>query len=55
MRRIGVLTTGDENEPVAKSAVSAFAQALAGLGWSDGRNMRMELRWAGADINRIDA
>jgi putative ABC transport system substrate-binding protein len=53
--RIGLLMGFDENDPLAKSAVSAFTQALAGLGWSDGRNMRMELRWAGADINRIRA
>ena len=37
VRRIGVLTVGDENEPVAKTTVSAFIQALAGLGWADGR------------------
>src|SRR5262249_8791628 len=37
----------------AKTFVSEFSQALAGLGWTDGRNVRMDLRWAGADINRI--
>ena len=52
VRRIGVLLTGDENDPVRKSYVSAFTQALPGLGWADGRNLRMELRWAGDDINR---
>ena len=31
----------------------AFTQALADLGWTDGRNMRMDLRWGGGDINRI--
>ena len=55
MRRIGVLMGGDENDPVLKTYVSAFTQALAGLGWIDGRNVRMELRWGGADINRIRA
>jgi putative ABC transport system substrate-binding protein len=53
MRRIGVLMPGDENDPLRKSSVSAFTQALAGLGWTDGRNVRMELRWPGDDINRI--
>src|SRR6516162_2193331 len=53
MRRIGVLMPGDENDPLAKTFVSAFIQALAGLGWTDGRNVRMDLRWAGADINRM--
>jgi hypothetical protein len=38
VRRIGVLMGQDENDPVAKSYFSAFAQALAGLGWTDGRN-----------------
>ena len=45
VRRIGVLMSGDENEPEGKQRVSAFTQALAGLGWADGRNMRMDLRW----------
>jgi putative ABC transport system substrate-binding protein len=55
VRRIGVLLPYDENDPVAKTRVSAFTQALADLGWADGRNVRMELRWAGGDINRIRA
>jgi putative ABC transport system substrate-binding protein len=44
MRRIGVLMPGDENEPVYKSYLSAFTQGLTGLGWTDGRNVRMDLR-----------
>jgi putative ABC transport system substrate-binding protein len=55
VRRIGVLMGGDENDPVQKPFVSAFTQALAGLSWIDGRNVRMDLRWAGGDINRIRA
>jgi putative ABC transport system substrate-binding protein len=54
-RRIGVLTAGDESDPLRKNWISAFTQALARLGWTDGRNMRMELRWFGDDINRIRA
>src|SRR5262249_49408076 len=38
-----------------KAFVSAFIQALAGLGWIHSRNVRMDLRWAGGDINRIRA
>jgi putative ABC transport system substrate-binding protein len=53
VRRIGVLTGGDENDPVYKLQLSAFIQALADLGWTDGRNMRIELRQHGGDINRI--
>jgi putative ABC transport system substrate-binding protein len=55
VRRIGVLMLGDENDPVWKPGVSAFTQALAGLGWTNGRNVRMDLRWYGDDINRIRA
>jgi putative ABC transport system substrate-binding protein len=55
VRRIGVLLSGDQKDPVTKSNVSAFTQALADLGWTDGRNARMDFRWAGGDINRIRA
>ena len=54
VRRIGVLMPGDENDSLAKARISAFTQALADLGWADGR-MRMELRWHGGDANRIRA
>jgi putative ABC transport system substrate-binding protein len=55
VRRIGVLQAGDENDPVWKRSLSAFTQALAGLGWTDGRNVRMDLRRFGDDINRLRA
>ena len=55
MRRIGVLMAYDENDPAAKTIVSALTQALAGLGWTDGRNVRTDLRWGGGDNNRIRA
>jgi putative ABC transport system substrate-binding protein len=52
-RRIGALNLGDENDPVRKTYFSAFTQALAGLGWTDGRNVQMDFRWGGGDANRI--
>jgi putative ABC transport system substrate-binding protein len=55
VRRIGVLMAGDEPDPEEKRRVSAFTQALAELSWTDGRNVRMDLRWGSADINRIRA
>src|SRR5215469_12865842 len=55
MRRIGVLPVGDENDPVVNARISGFTQALADLGWTDGRNVRIDLRWGGGDINRIRA
>jgi putative tryptophan/tyrosine transport system substrate-binding protein len=53
VRRIGVLIGGDENDPDVKRLISALTQALAGLGWTDGGNVLMHLRWGGDDINRI--
>jgi putative ABC transport system substrate-binding protein len=53
VRRIGVLLLNVDNDPVEKRLVSAFTQALADLGWTDGRNVRMDLRWGGGDSNRI--
>jgi putative ABC transport system substrate-binding protein len=56
VRRIGVLSAGNENDPLAKARISAFTQALADLGWTDGRNVRMDLRWGGGgETNRMRA
>jgi putative ABC transport system substrate-binding protein len=57
VRRIGVLMSGDENDPEQKRRLSAFTQALADLGWTDGRNVRVDLRLGagGAGTNRIRA
>jgi putative ABC transport system substrate-binding protein len=55
VRRIGWLRLFDENDPFQKISASAFTQSLAGFGWTDGRNVRMDVRWAGTDINRIRA
>jgi putative ABC transport system substrate-binding protein len=55
VRRIGVLMGGDENDPTWKPRLSALTQALADLGWTDGRNTRMDLRWGAGDNNRTRA
>jgi putative ABC transport system substrate-binding protein len=55
VRRIGALMPFDENNPQGRLRYSAFTQALADLGWTDGRNVRMDLRWVGPDTNRIQA
>src|SRR6516164_947166 len=47
--------SGNENDPLRNTYLFAFTQALAGLGWSNGRNARMDLRWYGDDNNRIQA
>jgi putative ABC transport system substrate-binding protein len=57
VRRIGWLRPGlaDENDPLLKSLDSAFTQALVDLGWTHGRNVQMEFRGAGGDLNRLPA
>jgi len=52
MRRIGVLHTpaADDSEGQARSA--AFLQGLQQLGWTDGRNVRIDTRWAAGDADR---
>jgi putative ABC transport system substrate-binding protein len=55
VRRIGVLIGLDENDPAAKTYVSAFTQALAGLGWTDGRNVRMGFPEADVGVVRDNA
>jgi putative tryptophan/tyrosine transport system substrate-binding protein len=51
VRHIGVLMP----EPGSKSYVAAFTHALADLGWTDGRNVRMDFRWNGSDTDRTRA
>jgi putative ABC transport system substrate-binding protein len=50
-----VLIGGDESDPELKRRHSAFTQALADLGWTDGRSLRVDLRWGGGDSNRMRA
>jgi putative tryptophan/tyrosine transport system substrate-binding protein len=52
MRRVGVLMSVEENDPEGKTQLSQFTQGLAESGWTDGRNLRMEIRWGGGDVNR---
>jgi putative ABC transport system substrate-binding protein len=46
MRRIGVLMAYAENDPEAQGWVAAFREELQKLGWADGRNIRIDSRWA---------
>jgi putative tryptophan/tyrosine transport system substrate-binding protein len=53
VRLIGVLMGYAETDPIAQSFVSAFRGALAKLGWSEGSNLRIELRWGAGDADKI--
>jgi putative tryptophan/tyrosine transport system substrate-binding protein len=52
VRRIGVLSSLDESDPEGEAQLSGFTHELAELGWTDGRTMRMDIRWAAGSIER---
>jgi putative ABC transport system substrate-binding protein len=53
VRRVGVLMAFNENDPEAKAYLSGFAQGLAELGWTDGHNLRMDVRWGAGNVDRM--
>jgi putative ABC transport system substrate-binding protein len=55
MRRIGVLMGWAESDPPTQSLVATFRDALAKLGWTEGKNLRIELRWGNGNAARIEA
>jgi putative ABC transport system substrate-binding protein len=55
IRRIGVLTYWTADDAEGQARLAAFAQALKQLGWSEGRNLRIDTRWANADDIRRHA
>jgi putative ABC transport system substrate-binding protein len=52
MRRIGVLTVFSKDDPEGQRRVAALLHKLQELGWTDGRNVRIEFRWGGGDPDR---
>jgi putative ABC transport system substrate-binding protein len=52
MRRVGVLMAF-ESGPLAQNYLTAFRQALQEKGWAEGRNIRIDERWAGGDADRL--
>jgi putative ABC transport system substrate-binding protein len=55
IRLIGVLIGYAESDPAAQSEIAAFRSRLGELGWMEGRNLRIELRWGGGDATRVKA
>ena len=53
MRRIGVIFTGVADDPHGQARNTAFLRALEQIGWTDGRNVRIDVRWGAADADRI--
>ncbi len=55
MRRIGSLTSLDENDAEAQSWYASFRKRLHELGWDIGRNLQIDYRWAAGNMDRISA
>src|SRR5947208_42351 len=53
LRRIGVLMSAVEGDQRGLESITAFAQGLAELGWTVGRNVRIEYRWGAGDLDRF--
>jgi ABC-type uncharacterized transport system substrate-binding protein len=53
VRRIGVLHTPAADDPEGQARNAALLQGLTQLGWTDGRNVQIETRWAAGDADRI--
>ena len=49
VRRIGVLMNAPESDPSYRSHAAAFAQTLQRLGWREGKNLHLDLRWSAGD------
>lgn len=55
VRRIGYLSTNAESDPQAGPFLAAFNEGLRQLGWIDGNNIKIEVRWAASDLGRVTA
>ena len=54
-RRIGVLMSFAEDDTLSKEALAGFQQGLESFGWSEGRNLRIEYRFAAGKADRFQA
>jgi putative tryptophan/tyrosine transport system substrate-binding protein len=55
MRRLGVLMGYVESDPEAQARLAVFKHGLAALGWEEGRNLRLDVRWGAGDVQRETA
>jgi ABC-type uncharacterized transport system substrate-binding protein len=55
MRRVGVLLSQSPDDPEVQARVAAFRQALQQFGWTDGRDLHIDIRWAAGDVDRVRA
>ena len=55
VRRVGVLISGAETDAEYQARLAAFRERLQQLGWTEGRNVRFDYRWAAGIIERMRA
>src|SRR5450631_4380370 len=53
VRQVGVQKGWDESDPEGNANLSGLTKGLAELGWTDGRNLRMNVRWAGDNVDKM--
>jgi putative tryptophan/tyrosine transport system substrate-binding protein len=53
VRHVGVLLSVDEKDPEGKAQLAGFVQRLAELGWSEGQNLKLEIRWSAGNLDQI--
>src|SRR5258708_19180128 len=55
LRRIRALMDTDESNPEGQARIAAFRQGLRQLGWTEGGNLQIDLRWGSGDVERTSA
>src|SRR5437764_4995108 len=53
MRRVGVLSSLTSDDPEGQTRIKAFRDTLEGLGWIDGRNLKIDVHWSGGDTKDL--
>ena len=53
VRRIGVLMNFSSTDPEGQALLAEFTRSLAELGWTEGRNARIDVRWGGSDVDLL--
>jgi putative ABC transport system substrate-binding protein len=53
MPRVAVLMPYAESDPLAQTWFKSFVQGMQALGWTDGRNIRIDVRWTGGEVDRM--
>jgi putative tryptophan/tyrosine transport system substrate-binding protein len=53
LRRVGVLLLRDQDDPMEQARLASFAESIARLGWIEGRDLQIDVRWSGESVERM--